>query len=188
MGARGSPGGPEEPTAGPQTPSMTPVTAVTKAGPGPEPDASRLPPVAGTVGLHPAALSPRLGLRGSARPARLTRGGAYTAPPARGLQLTPGDGPLPWGETDSKVLPCRVPGEGGEGRHGEPGGRGTRAALRSRGSRGLVSPTREDGRPGHPGQGGGMGGRVSGPRSGSGGPGTPVSDHSRMGRSLLPTD
>ena len=58
VGARGSPRGPEEPAAGPQTPSTTPVTAVTEAGPGPGPPASRLPPV---------ALSPHLGLRGSAR-------------------------------------------------------------------------------------------------------------------------
>lgn len=125
-GGSGTPVGPE-PTARPQTPSMTQRTVVTKAEPGPEPDAPP-PPVCGGDGQsHPAALSPHFSL--GVRPARpgSRRGGAYTAAPARGPAAHPWEvDPYPRVTADSKVLPCRVPG-GREGRHGglEDGAKGS---------------------------------------------------------------
>lgn len=172
MGARGPPSGPEELTARPQTPLMTQMTVVTSAGPGPEPDASRLLTVVGDSESPRAALSLHFSLRGSARLRQAHAGWRDPQHPPGASSSPLGMDPYPEMTTDREVLPCRLPGEGGEGRYGGPGGRGTRAALRSWGSWGLVSPTQEDRRPECPGQGGGTRGHVLGPRSRSGGPGT----------------
>ena len=93
---------------------MTQVPAVSSAEPGPEPDASRVLTVVGDSGSPRAARSPHLGLWGSAWLGQAHAGwGDPQRPPPRasssplgmdpydrhiaprGLQLAPGDGPLP---------------------------------------------------------------------------------------------
>lgn len=79
----------------PQTPSKTQMTVVTSAEPGPEPDASRILTVVGDSGSPHAALSPHLGLWGSAWLGQAHAGcrDPQRRPP-QGLQLAPGDGPV----------------------------------------------------------------------------------------------